>query len=213
MTSPSLCFATEAERHCGRRAVKAPLEGSRASCLPAGSFLIFLIGLLAVVSSCAIHPPHYSGEMRSLTASKPQRPEWTQWGVRFKDGQAFVTGVASQRESVEKARQAAEEDARRRLAASIQTTLQSEFQGKVNTQLRTVGEEGAEGQVEAVTQDRILAVANATLSGTTPQDEYVERYEVFGKGWETRCDCWLLLSVPEAEYRRQLDAAFGAAPR
>jgi hypothetical protein len=172
-----------------------------------------LVGLLALASSCAIHPPHYSGEIRSLTASKPQRPEWTQWGVRFQDGQAFVTGVASQRESVEKARQAAEEDARRRLAASIQTTLKSEFEGKVDTQLRTRGDEAAEGRIEAVTHDRILAVATATLSGTMPVDEYMEQYEVFGKGWETRCDCWLLLEVPEAEYRRQLEAAFGTPSR
>ena len=85
--------------------------------------------------------------------------------------------------------------------------------GKVDTQLRTRGEEVMEARLDQVTRDRVLAVATDTLSGTTPQDEYMEQYEVFGKGWETRCDCWLLISVAESEYRRQLDSVRGAPAR
>jgi hypothetical protein len=161
--------------------------------------------LLPLAASCAIRPPHFRGETRNLSRSRDGRPPWADWGVVSRDGFVFVTGVASARESLAEARDAAEKDARRRLAESIQTTIRAEFEGRGSTSLQTQGDRVTDARLDQQTREKIEAAATATLSGTVPQDEYTESYEIFGKGWEPKVDCWLLIRAPEAEYRRQLE--------
>jgi hypothetical protein len=172
--------------------------------------LALALGL--VISGCALRPPHFRGETRGAR-NAARRPPWTEWGVRFEGGWVYIAGAGSRHERPEKARQAAEEDARRRLAAAIETRIESEFESRTSGELATAGEQVLSSRLEQTSRDRLLALAGATLRGVVPEREHIEEYEVFGEGWGSVYDCWILLKVSERDFSRQLEGALEAGGR
>ncbi len=170
--------------------------------------------IVTLCSSCAIRPPHMEGETREAgSGGRFSRPEWTDWGVKVESGDVWVAGAATGYDRLETARKAAEEDARRRLAASVETRIRSLFEERTRTEIEARGDDPASTWLSRETRDRIESAVDATLRGTTPEDQHVREYEVFGDGWERRYDCWLLLRVSRREYDRQLEAAARGALR
>jgi hypothetical protein len=115
-----------------------------------------------------------------------------------------VTGVGSQYDRLETARRAAEEDARSRLASSLETTLESRYEGTTRRELAVRGDDVERFRLSRRTHEEIRTVASATIRGASPEDEYAREYEVFGEGWEKRYDCWILLGFSRSEYDRLL---------
>jgi hypothetical protein len=181
----------------------AATRGWRVSSLWTGtSFSRFLL-LVFTGASCAVHPPHYVGDTRNPTASHEERPSWTQWGLTFQKGYAYIPGTSTHADR-RKALAAAEEQGRNRLAAAIETRIISELEDTV-----TLDATRTDGTTTSVTerhdvQTRLRALADVVIQGATPEAEYWEAHEEFGTGWETRYTYWVLVKFPESEYYRQL---------
>jgi hypothetical protein len=153
---------------------------------------------------CAVHPPHYAGEVRSQQASQSARPAWIDWGLTFRDGYVYIPGTASHTDR-KKAMAAAEEQARKRLAAAVETRIMSDLRHDVT--IDATRREGATKRVEErhAIDSRLRAVADVVIQGAAPEAEYWEEREVFGRGWEHQYDYWVLVKFPESEYYRQLE--------
>ncbi len=159
-------------------------------------------------ASCAIHPPQYVGDTRNRRTSHPERPSWTEWGLTFQKGYAYIPGTSTHTDR-RRALAAAEEQARNRLASAIETRIISELKDHV-----TVDATRTDGTTTSVTEQhdvetRLRALADVVIQGATPEAEYWEAHEEFDRGWETRYTYWVLVKFPESEYYRQLNNVRG----
>lgn len=172
---------------------------------PARRSLLPALLALAFLFACNLNPPHFIGDETGRTGSESRRPAWIEDPFRISGGFVFVTGLSSKLPRKDEARQVAEADARNRLASAIEARIISDLEQEERTRGTLSGGRVTSSETSLEVRSKLRSLADVAVREATPVSEYFEEYSLFGKGWERRYDAWVLVKIPESEYRLQLD--------
>jgi hypothetical protein len=143
------------------------------------------------------------GETRAQEGGS-DRPAWVERGVWVDGNAVLVTGLATGRTDRGEARRAAEDDARRRLAATFETRVVAASDDATRVS-GSVGPDGtSSARLDVESSQQIRTFVDEVLHDAKLIDEHVESHERFDAGWQRLWDCWVCVSMPRDLYERQL---------
>jgi hypothetical protein len=185
--------------------------------MPNSNIKTFIIGMsvlslaLGSIAGCATSPERPTpGEEQVLERSREQRPNWVGDPRECPDGRVCAIGQRTRAVALEHGRSDAFNDALKDFGRRLQTRAKSVF-----SSARSEGrlpQPGEEPDLDGLVEELYAAFSKVTVEDVKLEDFYWVKARALGEDqrFRTTFDYSVLVSIPEATWRRKIEALLDA---